>query len=821
MLGPTVRSGPAHVPGPRAATSGRLSGRDLNGGAMLEDDQSVTQTLTLEEKAALCTGANAWETVRFDHAGLREVVMADGPNGVRRVPDAKLVGAPSLPATSFPTASCLASSWDRDLLWEVGQALGRECVQLGVDVLLGPSVNIKRTPVGGRNFEYFSEDPYLTAELAVRYIDGLQSEGVGASLKHFAVNNQEFERLSIDAVVDERTLREIYLPAFEAAVTRSKPWTVMCAYNKLNGAFAAENAWLLTDLLRSEWGFDGLVVSDWGAVHDRVEAVRAGLDLEMPGPRPSRSRALADAVLDGRLPSSLLDASARRVVRLAASVMLEREARGSSEPAAAPALTQDVIDAHHALARRAAAQGMVLLKNDGVLPFEPGRRLAVVGRTARWPRMQGGGSSRVRPTRTDVPLDAIIAAAGGADVTYAPGTRSATTADAGLLEEAVAQARAAGAAVVFASLPGSVESEGYDRPDLELPEAQVRLIQAVVATGTPTVVVLNNGSALVMADWIEGVGAVLQGWLMGQAGGAAVADLLFGVVNPSGKLAETFPVSLQQSAAYINYPGENGTVRYGEGLYVGYRYHDATGVAPAFPFGHGLSYTTFEYTNLRASPETFDDTERVHVSVDVRNSGTLRGREVVQLYVHDQASRLRRPWKELKGFAGVTLDPGDVATVVMTLEPRDFAYFDPAYQRWVSESGTFELLVGASSADIRLRVAVELTSTLELPCVLDRDSTLRDWLADPRGAAVVAPVLDQLFSAFGQAIAPGAEEHGSDGTSARGSDPVAQEDMGMDLRGFLLNMPLTSLLWFQPDPDGPSPDVRVDQLLEAAYRTEP
>ena len=464
---------------------------------------------------------------------------------------------------------------------------------------------------------------------------------------------------------------------------------------------------------------------------------------------------------------------------------------------------------------------MVLLKNDGVLPLAPKSRLAVVGRTGRWPRTQGGGSSRVRATRTDVPLESIIDAAAGAEVTFAPGIMTAASANADLLQEAVENAEAADVAIVFAALPDWVESEGYDRPGLELPEAQVRLIQAVAATGTPTVVVLNNGSALAMADWVDDVDAVLEGWLMGQAGGGAVADLLFGAINPSGKLAETFPVSLQQSASFINYPGENGTVRYGEGLYVGYRYHDATGVAPAFPFGHGLSYTAFEYANLRASPEAFDDTEQVRVSLDVRNSGSLRGREIVQLYVHDDASRLRRPVKELKGFASVELDPGEVATIVLDLEPKDFAYYDPAYQRWVTESGSFDLLVGASSADIRLRVHVELTSTLELPCVLDRDSTLRDWLADTSGAGVVAPVLDRLFNAFGAAMATtqGAGDDVADDAITNVTDPAAQGAMGMDLRGFLMDMPLSSLLWFQPDPDSPSPDEHIEQLLAAAHQT--
>ncbi len=557
----------------------------------MDDPVKTVAQLTLEEKAALCTGATTWTTTPVEHAGLPAIMMTDGPHGVRKASDITGLSAPSLPATCFPTASALACSWDTGLIQSMGKAIGEECVALGVDIVLGPGVNIKRTPLCGRNFEYFSEDPFLAGSMAVALINGVQGEGVGTSLKHFAANNQESERFLVDARVDDRTLREIYLPAFEMAVKQAQPWTVMCAYNRLNGRFASENEWLLTQLLRQEWGFEGFVVSDWGAVHDRVVSLAAGLDLEMPGPRARRTRALIDAVQNGELEVAVLDEAARRIVRVVAAA--QQTPKGGDFD----------VEGHHALARRIAAESMVLLKNDGALPLQSPQRIAVIGRAAQEAHFQGGGSSHINPTRVDSPLEMVRAAASNAEVSWCAGYPEDIGFNQALIDEAVAAAVAAEVALLYVALPSFKESEGYDRPDLDLTPQQVALIQAVSAAQPHTVVIINSGSAVAMSEWIDGVAAVLQAWMMGQAGGGAIADLLFGATNPSGKLAESFPLRIEDTPAFVNFPGELGTVRYGEGLFVGYRWYDARNAATLFPFGHGLSYTTFAYSNLRLSAE--------------------------------------------------------------------------------------------------------------------------------------------------------------------------------------------------------------------------
>jgi len=747
------------------------------------DASDLLDGLSLEQKAALCVGASAWTTVP---EGARAVRMSDGPHGVRFVADEHLAGRESEPATCFPTAVALASTWNPLLAREVGAALGAEAAACGVDVLLGPGVNIKRTPLGGRNFEYFSEDPYLAGELAVAWIEGLQSRGVGASLKHFALNNQEFQRQSIDVEIDERALREIYLPAFEAAVTRARPWTVMCAYNRVAGQLCSQHPRLLSAILRDEWGFDGAVVSDWGAVRDRVAALAAGLDLEMPGPRPRHVQELVTAVTEGNLPLATLDAAVLRLQRLT-----ERAAaRGAAAPVDA--------DAHHALARRVAAESMVLLKNDGLLPLAPGARVALVGRSVREPKIQGGGSSRVNPTRVDLPWDALLADLPGAQ--YAEGWAADLRPDPALIREATDAARASEAALVFLALPGELESEGYDRTDLTLPPAQVELLRSVAAVQPRTAVILNSGGAVDMRAWIGEVPAVLQAWTMGQAGGGALADVLMGRVSPSGKLAETFPLAIEDTPAYLAYPGENGRARYDEGCYVGYRYYEARRRPVLFPFGHGLSYTTFVYDDLRVSASSFDAGDALSVSLSVANSGEALGQEIVQLYVHDPVSRLRRPVKELKAFAKVTLQPGEVRRVTLELGERAFSYYDPLHARWVAEPGDFDVLVGASASDIRLRARVTLVHGTELPFALTRDSSVREWLADPRGEPVLAPMLPQI-------------RHGM--ASAMGSDQDHQA-IGMDLDRFLMDMPLVSILAFGET----SPDVSavglVDELLARA-----
>jgi len=764
----------------------------------MPDIQTILDQMTLEEKAALITGATVWTTVPVERLGVPAMMMTDGPHGVRRSSDVNAIGKGTLPATCFPTASCLASSWDTALLRQVGAALGEEAAALGVDVLLGPGANMKRDPRCGRNFEYFSEDPFLAGQLAASFIQGVQSQRVGTSLKHFAANNQETERFRIDAVVDERTLREIYLPAFETAVKEGKPWTVMCAYNKLNGVYCSENHRLLVEILKEEWGFDGLVVSDWGAVHDRVMSLQGGLDLEMPGPQTRRTQAVIEAIQSGALDEAVLNEAVRRILGIIFKAAETPKGRALSASRSKGGAFDAA--AHHAFARQVAGEGIVLLKNNGLLPLQQPRRIAVIGRAAKEPHFQGGGSSHINPTMVDSPFDELRKLAGDAGLTYSAGYPATPALDPALIAEAVAAARAADVALLYCALPGFIESEGYDRADLSLTPPQVALIQAVCAAQPNSVVILNNGSALTMGEWLDGPAAVLEAWMMGQAGGGAIADVLFGKVNPSGKLAETFPLTLTDTPAYINFPGGAGQVRYGEGLFIGYRYYDATARPVAFPFGFGLSYTAFAYSNPRLSAETFNDVDGLTVSVDVTNTGHVAGQEVVQVYVHDWKSGLVRPPKELKGFAKIALQPGETKTVAIPLDFRAFAYYHPGYGQWITEDGEFDILIAASAADIRCTLAATLRSTLKLPCILNRESTVREWLADAAGRVAFDPMYRMIKSRTAAMF--GGEE--SDG-------------IGMDPTGFMMEMPLLSLLQFQEGGLPMPADAIVDLLLQRAH----
>ncbi|HOU12112.1 MAG TPA: glycoside hydrolase family 3 C-terminal domain-containing protein [Anaerolineae bacterium] len=758
----------------------------------MSDIESIIQHMTLEEKAALCTGAGPWSTTAIPRLGVPELVVSDGPHGVRRPIDASKIGSLSHPATCFPTASSLACTWDVALLRDMGAALAEEANALDVGVLLGPGNNMKRTPLCGRNFEYFSEDPFLAGELAASLIEGLQSGGVGASLKHFAANNQEYQRFSINAEIDVRTLREIYLAGFERAVKKGKPWTVMCAYNRLNGTFCSEHHELLVDILKDEWGFEGLVVSDWGAVHDRVAALRGGLDLEMPGPKPSRVQAVIQAVQDGALDEAVLDESVRRILKIVFKAA-ETPKGGTFDQ-----------QAHDALARKVAAEGMVLLKNNGILPLKPGlKRIAVIGRAAETPHYQGGGSSHINPTRVAMPLKELQQQAGSAELFYAAGYPADDQFRQDLLDQAVSVARDAEVALLYIALPTYKDSEGYDRADLDLTAQQVALIQAVSAAQPNTVVILNNGSAVVMSEWIAGVSAVLEAWTMGQAGGAAIADVLFGKVNPSGKLAETFPLKLADTPAYLNYPGEGGKVRYGEGLFIGYRYYEAKQTPVQFPFGYGGSYTTFAYSNATVSAAAFKDTDGLTVTVDITNTGTVAGKEVVQVYIHDHKSALVRPYKELKGFAKIELQPGKTKTVTIALDDRAFAYYHPGYGQWITEDGEFDILIGASSADIRCQQTVTLHSTRKLPSLLNPESTIREWLDDPRGKIVFGPMFQQMMEGFGRAL---------------GEATDGNEMIGMDATSMLMDMPLLSILHFQDAALSAPPEAIVHGLLQRVHQ---
>ena len=759
----------------------------------MKDIQSILAQMTLEEKAALCIGASPWTTTPVERLGVPEMIVSDGPHGVRRVPDVNAIAVKSLPATCFPTASCLAATWDTDLIHKMGEALAEECIALDVDVLLGPGANMKRSPLGGRNFEYFSEDPYLAGELAASIIDGIQSRGVGTSLKHYAANNQEFQRFSINAEVDERTLREIYLPAFEKAVKQAKPWTVMCAYNKVNGTFASEHHYLLTEILKNEWGFDGLVVSDWGAVRDRVAALKAGLELEMPGPQERRVQAVLDAVHSGELDESTLDKAVRRILNI---VFKARET---------PKTGTFDIDAHHELAHKIASEGMVLLKNNGLLPLKDQQHVAVIGRAAEHAHFQGGGSSHINPTRVAVPFRELQARARNAELTYAEGYPTDNSFRRDLIDQAVSLTQSADVAVLYIALPTFKESEGYDRTDLDLTQQQVALIEAVSKVQPNTVVVLNNGAPVAMSNWIDGVAAVLESWMMGQAGGEAIADVLFGKVNPSGKLAETFPIKLADTPAYLNWPGGAGEVRYGEGLFIGYRYYDSKEMPVLFPFGHGLSYTTFSYSNAKVSSKSFTDIDGVTVTVDITNRGEVAGKEIVQIYVHDRESGLVRPPKELKGFAKVELQPGETKTVSIELDFRAFAYYHPEYKQWITEDGDFDILVAASAVDVRQILTVTLKSTLNLPCILDKESTMREWMSDPRGKVVLGSEYAKIETRGRKMFGGDAERYGNDGA------------LGMDVMDMFNDMPLVSVLMFQQKELAVPPDKMVDELLRQVH----
>lgn len=699
------------------------------------DIDALIGEMTIDEKAALCSGAGFWHTRSIDRLGIGAIKVADGPHGLRvQVDGGDHLGIDSSePATCFPPAVTLASTWNAATVRGVGEAIGVEARSAGLAVVLGPGVNIKRSPLCGRNFEYFSEDPHVAGEMGTAWVQGLQSTGVGASLKHFAVNNQETDRLRVSAEVDERTLREIYLAAFEPVVRDAAPWTVMCAYNRINGTYAAHDHWLLTEVLRDQWGFDGLVVSDWGAVDDPAASVAAGLDLEMPSTGKSSPAAIAAAVHDGILDETSLDLAVRRVLEL-----VDR----APEPSAAGGFD---IDAHHRLARAAAAEGAVLLKNDrGALPLrlDDGHRLAVIGEFARTPRYQGAGSSQVNPTRVDDALEALRAAVpAGTKIDFAEGYRldvadpDAVPAD--LVAEAVACARGADAVVVFAGLPASYESEGFDRTDLALPDEQLRLIEALAAERSDVVVVLANGSVVTVGDFADQVAAVLECWLGGQASGSAVADVLLGAVNPSGKLTESIPHRLEDTTAYGNFPGSERKVFYGEGLFVGYRGYDAADVDVAYPFGFGLSYATFAYADLTVdlvdggTGADLNDPV-VGVGATIANTGEVAGADVVQLYVGAGEAPVPRPARELRGFAKVTLEPGATERVQFVLSRRDLARWSIRSHDWVFDPGSYEIAVAASSRDLRLVEAVEVPG--EVPAErLDGYSTLAEWLVHPVG----------------------------------------------------------------------------------------
>ena len=746
--------------------------------------------MTLEEKAGLCSGDDFWHTKAVERLGVPRTMVSDGPHGLRKQDDkADHLGInDSIKAVCFPAASATAASFDTEMLEKMGEALGESCQHEGLSVLLGPAVNIKRSPLCGRNFEYFSEDPYLTGKMAAALIRGIQSKNVGTSIKHFALNSQEHRRMSSSANADERTIREIYFPGFEIPVKEAQPWTVMCSYNRINGTYASENKWLLTDVLRKEWGFEGYVMTDWGAVADRVRGVAAGLDLEMPASGGVNDRKIVEAVRAGRLDEKDVDLCCERILNIVFR-FLEN---------AKPDTPWDK-EAQHRMAAEIAAECMVLLKNeDQILPLNREDAIALIGEFAEKPRFQGGGSSHINCFKTTSALEA--ARARNLKTVYARGySVKEDTATEEMIAEAVAAAKQAKVAVVFAGLPDSYESEGYDRTHMRMPESQNRLIEAVAEANPNTVVVLHNGSPVEM-PWIGKVKGLVEAYLGGQAVGEATMQILLGEKNPCGHLPETFPIRLEDNPSYLFYGGEPAGTDYREGIFVGYRYYDKKKMKVLFPFGYGLSYTSFAYSDLRLSADSIRDTDSVTVTFTVKNTGDRAGKTVAQLYVGDVEGYVNavRPEKELKAFRKIALEPGESKEVSFTLEKRAFATWRSEIHDWWVESGDFCIAVGDSSDHLPLAATLRVESTVELPRHFDTNSIFMDLMADPKAKAILGPMLEKMFSAFST----------PDENASEASQEAVSADMSLAMMQY---MPIRGTLSFG---GGAVSDEMLEALLQ-------
>lgn len=756
------------------------------------DVKKLVNELTLEEKASLCSGADFWHTEAIDRLNIPAAMVSDGPHGIRKQENlADHMGvAESIKAIGFPTASAMACSFDRDLLHKVGDALGEECVAEDLAVLLGPGINMKRSPICGRNFEYYSEDPVVAGELGAAFVNGVQEHGVGTSLKHFAANNQEWRRMSISAEIDERTLREIYLAAFETVVKKAQPWTIMCSYNRINGVYSCENDWLLNKVLRDEWGFEGLVMTDWGAMDERVPSLKAGLDLEMPDCHGETDKLIVKAVQSGELEESVLDTAVERILTMVDKYLT---ARKDIDPASMvhplPSSVERGYDvaAHHALARTTAEQSAVLLKNEDILPLQKDKKIAFIGEFAKVPRIQGGGSSHINNTSIESALDAA-----GDSVSYAQGFHiDEETTDETLLQEAITLAKESDVAVIFAGLPDSFESEGFDRTHLNMPANQNELIARISEVQPNVVVVLHSGSPIAM-PWLDKVAGVLQMYLAGQASGGAAVNLLFGDATPCGKLAETFPLHLEDNPSYLNFPGNRENVCYQEGVFIGYRYYDKKKMDVLFPFGYGLSYTDFTYSNMKVTVngknatdvDVIKETDEIIVSADITNTGNCDGAEIVQLYIKNPVVYEIRPEKELRDFAKVFLKAGETKTVTFTLNARAFSYYETRIHDWYAESGDYEILLASSSRDIRLQDTVSITGSKKIPFVADYVTTCEDVeLFAKDGSA-----LDEMLRGSGFAEAT---DH--DGDDSMGSGTA---DM---MKAMFTGTPLHSILSFSSE----------------------
>lgn len=760
---------------------------------MKNDIKKIISEMTLEEKAGMCSGEDFWHLKSVERLGIPSVMVADGPHGLRKQEEEgdHLGINDSIVAVCFPAACATASSFDTELIYEMGKTLGEECQAENLSVLLGPAVNIKRNPLCGRNFEYLSEDPYLAGKMAAAYINGVQSWDVGISMKHYAANNQEYRRMSCSSNMSERTLREIYLPAFEIAVKEAAPKTIMCSYNKINGTYASENRYLLTEILRDEWGFEGYVMTDWGAVADRVKGIVAGLELEMPGSGGVNDAKIVAAVENGTLDEAVLDRAVERILNVIFSYTEHRHPEAVFDR-----------DADHEKATDIETECAVLLENNGVLPLKSSAKLAYIGEYAAKPRYQGGGSSHINSSKVTSALES--ARRKGRNVSYVKGfPADKDMEDEEELRKAVEAAKSADFAVIFAGLPDEFESEGYDRKHMRLPVCQDRLIHAVAEVQPNTVVVLHNGSP-VETPWADEVAAILEMYLGGQGVGEATDRLLYGEANPSGRLAETFPVHLEHNPSYLNFPGDGKNVDYAEGVYVGYRYYDAKRLPVRWAFGHGLSYTKFEYKNLKIAEGKLDDTGTAEISVDVKNIGERTGKEVVQLYVSDKNNTPGRPVKELKRFAKVELEPGETKRVRFSLEARDLSFYHEGLKDWFAPTGSYEILVGQSSDRILLKGELQFETKKKLPLCVDFSTTLGELTENP----VTAPIIAEIIQNMGEGFLNGGQDEGENMAETLGSG----EEL---MRAMMEGMPLKSLTSFGSADAVPPLEELIEKLNKA------
>lgn len=691
----------------------------------------IIMNMTLEEKASLCSGKDSWRTKPIPRLNIPQMMVSDGPHGLRKQKSEAVDMNETIEAVCFPAGCATAASFDRDLLYKLGETLGNECQAEGVGVILGPAVNIKRSPLCGRNFEYYSEDPYLASEIAASQIKGIQSKNVGTSIKHFFANNQEHRRMSSSSEMDERTAREIYLSAFEGAIKQSKPWTVMCSYNRINGIYAAQNKKYLTDILRDEWGFDGFVVSDWGATNDRVLDLEAGMDLEMPSSFGLNDKKIVEAVKNGTLAEDILDKAVKRILNIVFRFENNRDKNAVFNK-----------ETDHELARKICAESIVLLKNENILPLSNQQKVAFIGEFAKNPRYQGSGSSHINSFKVESAMDCIDSE----NIIYSQGYNvKDDMVDNKLLTEAVDIAKKVDTVVIFAGLPDKFESEGYDRTHMQLPQCQNTLIKSITEVNKNVVVVLHNGSPVEM-PWVDDVKAIVEVYLGGQAVGGATVDILYGKVNPSGHLAESFPIKLQDNPSYLYYLGEGDKTEYREGVFVGYRYYDKKDMNVLFPFGHGLSYTTFEYSNICVDKNEMYDTDTLEVKVDICNTGKYQGKEVVQLYIEPQKNDIIRPVRELKGFEKIDLKPNEKKTVTFKLDKRSFAYFNTDINNWAVETGEYSIAIGQSSRNIKLRALVSVKSTDIIKKKFTLDTTVGDALKIKGADELIKPFIDKSFA---------------------------------------------------------------------------